>query len=183
LTGSLTEGIYVLQLPSPLYEGSSKFGVRATVATGPAPKVYGILDMSIHVNFTGGVATPYLAEVRPEHAGKTLEVDIWDLGDVNGPGEITFIDPVGGLANPPACSWTSTNGESSGLINDCVVNISNQRFNAEWLYVRIEIPSTYTCDPTSATGCWWRIQIEASQPTDRTTWAARISGDPVRLID
>jgi hypothetical protein len=184
LTGSLTEGIYVLQLPSPLYEGSSKFGVRATVATGPAPKVYGILDMSIHVNFTGGVAEPYLAEVRPEHAGKTLEVDIWDLGDVNGTAGIRFIDPVGGAGNPPACTWTSTNGESSGLINDCIIDISNQRFNAEWLYVRIEIPSTYTCDPTSATGCWWKIRITSNnQPTDRTTWAARISGDPVRLID
>jgi hypothetical protein len=140
--------------------------------------------MSIHVNFTGGVAEPYLAEVRPEHAGKTLEVDIWDLGDVNGTAGIRFIDPVGGAGNPPACTWTSTNGESSGLINDCIIDISNQRFNAEWLYVRIEIPSTYTCDPTSATGCWWKIRITSNnQPTDRTTWAARISGDPVRLID
>jgi hypothetical protein len=184
VSGSLTPGIYVLQLPSPLYEGSSKFGIRANVSSGQAVKVYGILDMSIHVNFTAGVAEPYLAEVRPEHAGKTLEVDIWDLGDVNGTAGIRFIDPIGGAGNPPACSWDSTNGESSGFINDCVINISNQRFNAEWLNVKIEIPSTYTCDPTSATGCWWKIRINSqNQPSDRTTWAARISGDPVRLID
>ena len=184
ISGALTPGIYVLQLPSPLYEGSSKFGIRATVNSGPAPKVYGLLDMSIHVNFTAGVAEPYLAEVRPDHAGKTLEVDIWDLGDVNGTAGIRFIDPIGGAANPPRCSWTSTNGESSALINDCIVDISNQRFNAEWLYVSIPIPSSYTCDPNSATGCWWKIRItSANQPTDRTTWAARITGDPVRLVD
>lgn len=157
VAGSLTAGIYVLQLPSPLYEGSSKFGIRATVGTGTAPKVYGILDMSIHVNFTAGAAEPYLAEVRPDYAGKTLEVDIWDLGDTNGAASIRFIDPIGGAANPPQCSWTSTNGESSALINDCVIDISDQRFSADWLYVTIPIPSTYTCNPASATGCWWKI--------------------------
>ena len=184
ISGSLTPGIYVLQLPSPLYEGSSKFGIRATVGSGPAPKVYGILDMSIHVNFTAGVAEPYLAEVRPEHAGKVLEVDIWDLGDVNGTAGIRLIDPVGGAANPPACSWDSTNGESSSLINDCIIDISNQRFNADWLYVTIPIPSSYTCNPATTTGCWWKIRINSTnQPSDRTTWAARISGDPVRLVD
>ena len=54
----------------------------------------------------------------------------------------------------------------------------------EMLNIEIPIPSTYTCDPLTATGCWWKILIHSSlQATDRTTWAARISGDPVRLID
>jgi hypothetical protein len=140
--------------------------------------------MSIHVNFTAGVAEPYLAEVRPEHAGKVLEVDIWDLGDVNGTAGIRFLDPIGGFSNPPACSWTSTNGESSSTINDCIIDISNQRFNAEWLHVTIPIPDAYTCDPSTTTGCWWKIRINSTnQPSDRTTWAARITGDPVRLVD
>lgn len=178
--GPLDAGIYVLQFPSPLYEGSSKFGIRATVANGPSPKLYGLLDMSIHVNFDGGSATPYLAEVRPEHAGRTLVVDIWDLGDVNGIGEIRFIDASGGH---PACSWDSTNGESSGLISSCIIDISNQRFNAEWLSVEMPIPQDYTCDPDTVDGCWWKIFIQSpGQPTDRTTWKAVITGDPVRLV-
>jgi hypothetical protein len=188
VSGSLTAGIYVLQLPSPLYEGSSKFAIRATVGSGPAPKVYGLLDMSIHVNFDADEAEPYLAEVRPEHAGKVLEVDIFDLGDTNGSQAdswIEFRDPVGGSGNPPACSWTSSNGlTSSGSISDCNIEIGNQRFNAAWLNVVIPIPDSYTCDETTATGCWWRILIHSEdQPTDRTTWAARVSGDPVRLTD
>ena len=185
ISGALTPGIYVLQLPSPLYEGSTKFGIRATVGSGPTPKVYGILDMSIHVNFSGNEAEPYLAEVRPEHAGKVLELDIWDLGDAAGAVGDAWIeihDPSGAA---PACSWTSSNGLSSGgTIGNCKVEVGNQLFNAAWLNLEIPIPSGYTCDPTSATGCWWKILIHSElQATDRTTWAARISGDPVRLID
>jgi len=180
VSGALTPGIYVLQLPAPATEGSAIFGLQATVSTGPPPKVYGILDMSIHVNFSSGVATPYLAEVRPEHAGKTLEVDIFDLGDVDGPASIRFLKPDGTVPN---CTWESDNGQSDTTPGPCTIDISNQRFNADWLYVEIPIPSAYTCDPTTPTGCWWKIRIQASQAHDRTTWAARISGDPVRLVE
>ena len=183
--GGLTPGIYVLQLPSPLYEGSSKFGIRATVGSGPTPRVYGLLDMSIHVNFTANQAEPYLAEVRPEHAGRTLEIDIWDLGDAPGGVTDAWITFYKSDGTQPSCSWTSTNGESATGVSDCRINVGAQRFNAEWLYVQIPIPSDYTCNPDGALpACWWKIQINSSlQPTDRTTWTARITGDPVRLID
>lgn len=182
--GGLTEGVWVLQLPSPLYEGATKFGVRANVGSGPAPKVYGILDMSIYVNFSGGSATPYLAEIRPEHGGKTLDVDIWDLGDNDGAAHIRFIDPVGGNGNPPDCTWTSTNGESDSSLDDCVIDISDRRFNAEWLRVTIPIADD-PCNPALGSDrCWWKIYIEsAGQAHDRTTWTATVSGDPVSLVD
>jgi hypothetical protein len=185
VSGSLTPGIYVLQLPSPLYEGSSKFGIRASVSSGPAPKLYGILDMSIHVNFSGNEAQPYLAEVRPDHAGKLLELDIWDLGDAAGNVNDAWIEIRTPSGTAPACSWTSSNGLSSpGTIGTCNIKIGDQRFNAAWLNVEVPLPSSYTCNPATATGCWWRILIHSTlQATDRTTWAARISGDPVRLID
>lgn len=177
-----TPGIWVLQLPSPDHEGSTKFGIRATTGSGPSPKVYGLLDMSLYVNFPSGVAEPYLAEVRPEHAGRTLEVDIWDLGDVDGAALIRFIPPpsVGSLP----CTWTATGsrwGSTSGSSSICEVDISNQRFNAEWLNVEIPLPGSYSCDATSNTGCWWKLYIQANQAHDRTTWAARVTGDPVRL--
>jgi hypothetical protein len=171
-----------LQLPSPLYEGSSKFGIRANVGSGSTPRIYGILDMSLYVNFNGGQAEPYLAEIREEHAGKVLQVDIWDLGDVNGAADIRFVDPVGGAADPPGCSWTSSNGESASGLSDCIIDISNQRFNAEWLHVTIPLPDP-VCNPSlGAFACWWKLHINSSgQAHDRTTWRASISGDPVRL--
>jgi len=127
---------------------------------------------------------PYLAEIRSEHGGKTLEVDIWDLGDNDGSAEIRFIDPVGGNSNPPDCTWTLTNGESDNSLGDCVIDISDQRFNAEWLRVTIPIADD-PCNPALGNDrCWWKVHIESSaQAHDRTTWTARVSGDPVRLVD
>jgi hypothetical protein len=61
------------------------------------------------------------------------------------------------------------------------------RFNDEWLHLRIQIPSTYTCTvglnpETTAGSCWWGISYTfSSQPYDVTTWKARIEGDPVHL--
>lgn len=183
VSGALTEGIWVLQLPSPLYEGSTKFGIMANVTSGPTPKIYGILDMSLYVNFSGNNAEPYLAEIREEHAGKVLEVDIWDLGDVDGNAWIQFVDPRGGVASPPMCTWTSTNGESQSTPIPCNINISNQRFNAEWLYVKIPLGDPL-CADSGPNPCWWKLHIfSAGQAHDRTTWAARVSGDPVRIVD
>jgi hypothetical protein len=175
--GALTEGVWVLQLPAPLWEGSTKFGISANVGSGAAPKVYGILDMSIYVNFNGGAADPYLAEIRPEHEGKLFELDIWDLGDVDGSGSIQILPPNGTWA----CTY-STPGGGTNSSSNCTIDISNQRYNARWLNIDIQLDG-YTCT-TANNGCWWTTHIQTSgQAHDRTTWTARVSGDPVSIVD
>ncbi len=175
--GALTPGIWVLQFPAPLYEGSTKFGIQANVGSGPAPKVFGILDMSIYVNFNGGQANPYLAEIRPEHEGKLFELDIWDLGDNDGSASIQI--------RPPTGTWACTYNEPDGSITTdpvCDIDISNQKYNADWLNIDIDLTG-YSCT-LAGNGCWWRAHIESSgQAHDRTTWTARVSGDPVSLVD
>jgi hypothetical protein len=64
---------------------------------------------------------------------------------------------------------------------------TTQRFNDEWLRIRIQIPADYTCTAglnpeTTAGSCWWGIEYQfSSQPYDVTTWKARIEGNPVHL--
>jgi hypothetical protein len=176
--GPLAEGIWLIHIPSPAWEGSSKFGIRATVASGPAPRVYGLFDMSIHVNIDNDEASPWLAEVRPEHEGKRFQLDIFDIGDNNGTAWIEIIDPDGAVVD---CSWSSESGAAAPLGN-CHIDISNRRFNNVWLDIEVPLDG-YTCDTTQALGCWWKILIHnEGQAHDRTTWSARITGNPLRLV-
>jgi hypothetical protein len=169
--------MYLLHIPSPVWEGSSKFGIRATVGSGATPRVYGLFDMSIHVNIVNDEAMPWLAEVRPEHEGKTFNLDIFDMGDNDGNAWFEVISPSG----VASCSWTSDNGQSSGM-GACHVDISDRRFNNDWLFLTIPLDG-YNCDITQPLGCWWRIRIHnEGQAHDRTTWKASITGNPLRLV-
>lgn len=62
-----------------------------------------------------------------------------------------------------------------------------QRFNDEWLSIRVAIPTTYSCtlglNPETQTGtCWWGIKYDFSADSnDVTTWKAGIEGNPVHL--
>lgn len=175
-----TAGIWVLRLPPPQWEGATKFAIRATTSSGPQPKVYGLLDMSIHVNDDDGDPQPYLAEIRPEHAGKTLEVDIFDLGE-SSTMTMKILDNEGDIVR---CTYTSTNGATSSTLSNCSLNVGGAVFDKHWLYLEIPIPADYDCDPTQTYDCWWRIDVSnMSNSRDRTTWTARITGDPVRLIE
>lgn len=65
---------------------------------------------------------------------------------------------------------------------------SGNKYNDEWLHLRIKVPSTYTCTKgvnpeTTAGSCWWGIQYEfAGASNDVTTWKANIEGNPVHLV-
>lgn len=178
--GAPTAGIWVLQIPPPQWEGATKFAIRATTSGGPAPKVYGLLDMSIHVNDDDGAPQPYLAEVRPEHAGKTLKVDIFDLGE-SSTMTMKILDNTGSVVQ---CTYDSTKGAGRSLLGPCSLNVGGAVFDKHWLYLSIPIPADYDCDPTQTYDCWWKIDVSnMSSPRDRTTWTARITGDPVRLIE
>ena len=134
--------------------------------------------MSIFVNIVGDEASPYLAEVRPEHEGKTFELDIFDMGDNNGNAWIEILEPDGSVTD---CSWVADNGES-GSMGGCHIDISDRRFNADWLNLTIPLDG-YTCNINHSLGCWWRIKIHnEGQAHDRTTWTARITGNPLRLV-
>jgi len=199
--------------------GLNGYAVQAIASGSTQPALYAYSDMGMFNNNTPGVpATFYLAEVRPDFAGKVLAVDLWDPGDVSaGTATITPKMPSASLPKPVAdapatCTYTSSpdpnavNGGSPAWFatgtryataqasddgTKCAINTATSgalhRFNDEWLHIRIQIPSTYTCTlglnpETTAGSCWWGIQVVFSTtPYDVTTWKARVEGNPVHL--
>ncbi|HSO49897.1 MAG TPA: hypothetical protein VLS86_05075, partial [Acidimicrobiia bacterium] len=103
-------------------------------------------------------------------------------GDNNGPASIQILDSTG---SGMPCTWSSDNGQPAGSSSSCTIDISNQKYNAAWLNIDIPLPDDYTCNLASTTGCWWKVHIETTSGAahDRTTWTARVSGDPVRWVE
>ena len=63
------------------------------------PAVHAYADMAMRTQKDGnGNASFYLAEVGPEHAGKTLVVQLFDAGDFTGPATVRPLMPKTGTA-------------------------------------------------------------------------------------
>ncbi len=104
--------------------------------------------------------------------------------------------PDPNVSHTTTAAWGSTGlsftaPRASDSATRCAINTAPsgtaQRFNDEWLHIRIQIPADYTCteglNPETQPGsCWWGIEHAfSSQPYDVTTWKARIEGNPVHL--
>ena len=177
-------GLYVLRVWSTENQGgnnSYSIGVTTNPASGARARVYGINDMSIFTNGTTGTATVYLAEIDPIHAGKKLELRFYDPGENNNNAWVEVKRPDG---TTPNCSWFSEDDGGTQTDSDsgqCRIQSTisgNARFNGQWLTAIIDIPSTYTC----STDCFWKMALDMDGSQDRTTWTARVIGNPVRLV-
>lgn len=185
-----TAGIYVLRVSTNDGSGSNQYGVQVnTTGSGTNdPGIFGINEISIFTNQNNTTATLYLAEVDPIHAGKILELTFYDAGEDDGEASYSVRMPDGSTA---ACTWEAEGGASGGpgLCNiDTTWDAPGPGwaplFNAQWLTAEVEIPDDYSCDINGPDplACWWSMSIVNTSPHDRTTWTARITGNPVHLV-
>ena len=171
--------------------GWNQFSIRATSSgAGDQPSLYTFGDLSLFNNLPGRSgninASFYLAEITQIHAGKTLEVSLFDPGDgasgtyyanIKGPGGTTQACQYRERGTP---TWTSSSNCRIQTRNSSGTNI----YNGKWLDIRLNLPLTYTC-----TNCWWTVLYEflnvasGSSPNDRTVWTAKVIGDPVHLVE
>jgi hypothetical protein len=179
-------GTYVLKVTtSGSIGGTNQYSLLVdtnAITTGTPPKIFGINDMSVFTNEASGNATVWLAEVLPVHAGKKLELRFFDPGESAPPATMSVLNPSGAVAS--GCSWTSDNGMSGSSCSITTANGSGAIFNGDWITMIIDIPSNYTCDPTANgnSGCYWKMNLDLQTSHDRTTWTARVIGNPVRLV-
>jgi hypothetical protein len=180
LSGAVAPGIYVVRVWTDGNDGgTNQFAVRANTGSALNARVYGMNDISIFTN-QSGISTLYVAEVAQVHAGKTLELQFYDPGEDDQEAWMTVKNPAG---NTATCDWVAKNEAGTVVYSNsgaCRIKTSTppSLFNGLWVTAQVEIPDSYTC----TTNCWWKMEIENSEPHDRTTWAAKIIGNPVRLV-
>jgi hypothetical protein len=177
-------GIYFVQIRTDGDDGgTNQYAVRAETTGGGDARVYGVNDISIFTNQASTFATLFLAEVDPVHAGKTLELELYDAGEDDSPAWMEVQLPDG---TPAQCSWISydengTQTDSSGGSGNCRIDTSdgNALFNGELIRAQVDIPDPYPWN--CSVDCWFKMYIKNSNPHDRTTWSAKVIGNPVRL--
>lgn len=180
LSGSVAPGIYVIRVWTDGNDGgTNQYAVRANTTSTRNARVYGINDISIFTN-QSGTSTLNVAEVEPAHAGKTLELKFYDPGEDDANAFMTVKNPAG---NTATCDWVAKNEAGTTIRSgsgNCRIQTSDGAsfFQGLWVTAQVVIPDAYTC----TTNCWWKMEIANSQPHDRTTWAARIIGNPVHLV-
>lgn len=183
-------------------------GVGGTDSSGNKPRVYGLGKIVTYNTMqVAGSQSFYLAQIGPENAGKTLEIDLFDIGDISGLGTLSIKSPDGNVYNNANFSYTSDAncGQNKGSSDNCsggpsetsltVTDSSgHQSWQDSWVYIRIKLPMTYGCSidplhtclkPTGETGQgWWKVQYSTSSAgaNDTTTWMVSLIGNPVHLI-
>lgn len=188
--------------------GWNAFSLKVTGASGTNAKLYNLTNMSIWTNTPGSTARFYLAEIKPEHAGKKVVLDAFDPGDGQSgtytmqllapPANAPAVPPTGGVTIPDGGTNVATGGckaNTTGSTNrgggtlvvnpTCTVTTrdgSGQKFQNGWLRVEVQLSPTYTC----STDCWWTIKYDfggaSGYPNDRTVWTLNVLGDPVHLV-
>lgn len=72
-------------------------------------------------------------------------------------------------------AWGSDDGGAG-----CYLQITNKEYNNEWIDFRFAVDPGCTC----SSDCWVYVDynLTAANPFERTTWTARIDGQPIHLI-
>ena len=188
---------------APNGHGQNRFALRARLngLDSTLAHTYGEGRMSIFANFPGTTAVLPLARILPGASGRTIELSLFDAGDLQGTGTIqikpapdatnagspltafsgcTYTQPPGNATGPPWGTFAATGS------NCTLTSVSSSTYQGDWVSVRIPIPSTYSCNTASSAGCWASVNYSfagATSVTDTTTWTARIRGIPVRIIE
>ncbi len=169
--------------------------------SGAGNTVHGTGSMVTYANVDSGSSEFYLAQIdRTSGAGKTIEIDLFDPGDV-GAGAWLQIEPDGSPAwQPTTFTYTSdvlrssapggtkclqTFGGSGTPPSGCseTATSGGQFYQNSWVQIFITLPTTYgdATHPLTQNG-WWKIKYIVAQANDTTTWQVSIRGNPVHLI-
>ena len=185
--------------------GGNYFGIW----TNAGGRIYGLGAMESTFYLPVGFKSSfYLAQIDAAHAGKWVDIDLWDVGDA-GSGVISSIEILApGATNyePIQFYYTSISGttipagftcnaSSNGPVTSVQTNAGGGvgAYEDSWLRLCLKLPSAYsavhpTSDTITAEGGWWKVRyfIETgpagSSVGDVTTWQVNVRGNPAHLI-
>jgi len=172
--------------------GQNSFALYTDI---PGARIYGLGAMEQYSPLPGGGASIfYLAQIESVHAGKTMEIKLWDVGDTNSlPASLKILQPTATGWAPANLSWSAARGTSNANAYACdslsgsgttitATASGTQYFQGCWLTIDIPLPSDYAAYQSG----WWKIEYDVGGTSgsafDLTTWQVEIKGNPVHLV-
>ncbi|HEY0493837.1 MAG TPA: hypothetical protein VGD57_10265 [Candidatus Dormibacteraeota bacterium] len=219
--GILQPGTYRLRVDTLNFDGSvattgsnagAHKGYAVRIVNGDAGRtacttcaLAGWDDMAIYTPISigsGGNFAIKLFQLRPEYAGLTVNIDIYDPGDISsssGTVVLNILDPNGAIASAPqgvniydlgvqrsnlstgaySVIASAANGNTQASF---VATNANTSRNGHWVHVELPIPSNYNPAPGQD---WWSLQYVTganTTATDTVTVAVGLKGGPVHLV-
>jgi hypothetical protein len=157
------------------------------VNSGGTPQVYGEAKMCSYNNLVSGTQTFYLAQIDNSNAGKTMEITLFDPGDVSGNAYLRILSPDNNAYNYATFSWTADNGTSGTNVTQIqTASSGGSLFNDRTITIDVSLPNTYGSvglTPSGETQAgWWKIEYQVGGGNDTTTWQVGVRGSPVHLV-
>jgi Flp pilus assembly protein TadG len=165
------------------------FGIQATATGVGTPQVYGTERMAMYNNINNGTALFYLAQIDKVHAGKTMEIRLFDPGDVGGDATLRIKKPSQLGYSDATFSYTADNGRSGTNVTSIqTASGGSNLYQNSWITISVPLPTTYGVGDTlipagERQAGWWKIQYAiTASGNDTTTWEVNIRGNPVHLV-
>ena len=164
------------------------FAIWASAVGGNA-RVYGSGRMAAYTQLDAGSQTFYFAQIERAHAGKTLEIELFDPGESAGDAFLRFLNPDGDKYTYATFDWESDDGRSGTGVTSLQTSVAGKaQFNNHLVTISIDLGKKYgdkglnpPGDVTDEQG-WWQIEYNINAANDTTTWGVSIRGNPVHLI-
>ena len=127
-----------------------------------ASQVYGQGRMVTYTNLLGGTQRFYLAQIAAVHAGKTMEIKLFDPGDVSGDAFLRILSPNGNAYNYARSATPPTTGgaDRPGRPDPDRLVVGRQLLQDALITIEIPLPVNYGVRRTDAAGRTGRGLVE-----------------------
>lgn len=189
------QGIHVLEVGA-AGDDTAINGFALRVSGGSDnTSLYGLGYMSLWMRDAGSSPTLQIVRLDEVYAGAQMIINVFDLGDISGSGAAGHVIFGGALSgidcrvrelntdyqNPTAWRNDDGGGSSCRLVTKSGGGGAAGIYNNRWVEFLFDVPPNHTC---SGAECWASVtyNFTGGNPTDRTTWGARINGTPIHLL-